>query len=220
LARLLNWLFEVFFCMNVCRSRTGVRDVLPRFPVRRSELDRFKLGKKWYYQVAGLQKGEALFCLDVACGAKPFPKADVLCDLCLKPVPDRRMKALATAGKPFVLCNCGHLPFRDGAFDFVTSYYLLEHVDDPGALFLELKRVSRHGFVQCPSWFNELVYGEKVHKWTVLERGGRLYVKPLRRNGRLRLGFVFHRLYQSCRWQILHAVLDELFHVFSVQYAF
>ncbi len=206
--------------MSVHKSETVVHDASPRFPIRRSELDRFKLGKKWYYQVASLKKSKTLFSLDVGCGAKPFPKADVLCDLCLKPVPDRRMKALATGGKPFVLCDCNHLPFRDEAFDFVTSYYLLEHVNDPGVLFLELKRVSKHGFVQCPSWFNELVYGEKVHKWAILERDGRLYVKPLRKDGRLRLGFVSHILYQSCKWQILHAVLDELFHVFSVQYVF
>ena len=40
------------------------------------------------------------------------------------------MKKLVTSGKPFVLCSCYNLPFKDKAFDFVTSYYLIEHVDD------------------------------------------------------------------------------------------
>jgi len=75
--------------------------VLGRCPVRSSELDRFKFGKKWYFQVAGSERAGALFCLDVACGAKPFPKADVLCDLNVEAVPDRRMMQLVTCGKPF-----------------------------------------------------------------------------------------------------------------------
>lgn len=195
--------------------------VLQRFPIRKGELDRFKFGKKSYYDVAALTAGSP-YCLDVACGANPFPEANVLCDLHVEPVPDRSMKNLETAGKPFVLCNCYFLPFKDKAFDFVTSYYLLEHLTDPWSFFKELKRVSKHGYVQCPSWFNELVYGEDVHYWTVLKRGKRLYVKPLSKGAitPIRFGFVFHRLYQHPTWQILHAILDEKFHLFTVRYDF
>jgi SAM-dependent methyltransferase len=196
-------------------------DVLPRFPIRNSELDRFKFGKKWYYKVGSFSKNETLFCLDVGCGDKPFPKADVVCDLCSKPVPDRRMRELVTWGKPFVLCDCHSLPFLDKSFDFVTCYYLMEHVNDPGALFMELKRVSRHGYVQCPSWFNELIYGEDVHRWMLMKRDRGLFIRPVVRDRiRLRLGFVFNRLYQCRRWRILHAILDETLHMFTVHYAF
>jgi SAM-dependent methyltransferase len=197
-------------------------DTFPRFPIRKSELDRFKFGKKWYYEIANLDGDKAPFCLDVACGAKPFPKAHVLCDLYLKPVPDRSMKGLVTGGKPFVLCDCRFLPFRDKAFDFVTCYYLIEHINDPRSLFKELKRVSKHGYIQSPSWFNEILYGEKVHNWIVIKRGDELYVKPVN-NGRrfnVHFGFVFHKLYRFCRWQILHAILDETLHLFTVRYMF
>ena len=195
-------------------------DTLQRFPIRKSELDRFKFGKRKYYEIARLNGNQLPFCLDIACGANPFPKAHVLCDLNVRPVPDRSMKNLVTSGKPFVLCDCYFLPFKDKAFDFVTSYYLVEHVNDPGAFFKELKRVSKHGYVQCPTWFNELLYGENVHHWLVVKRGNQLYVKPIKNNVSLNFGFVFHKLYRCHPWQILHAILDETFHIFTLNYSF
>ena len=196
--------------------------ILPRFPVRKSELDRFKFGKKAYFTMTSLDEKEPSLCLDVACGAKPFPNAHVLCDLHLDRVPDRSMKDLKTEGKPFVLCDCSFLPFKDKAFGFVTSYYLIEHIDDPIGLFRELRRVSEHGYIQCPSWLNEIMYGEDVHKWAILKRDGKLYVKSLAsgKQFRVRLGFVFHRLYRMTAWQICHAILDETLHLFTVHYEF
>jgi ubiquinone/menaquinone biosynthesis C-methylase UbiE len=129
------------------------------------------------------------------------------------------MKRLVTGGKPFVMCSCLALPFCDGVFDFVTSYYLVEHLADPSGLFRELRRVAKHGYIQCPSWFNELLYGEDVHYWTVSKHGGTLYLKPLSKR-RLRFGFIFHRLYRYSAWQIIHAILDEKLHLFTVKYTF
>ena len=108
---------------------------LQRFPVRKSELDRFKFGNEVTTKLPIQLRGDMPFCLDVACGAKPFPKADVVCDLNIAPVKDRSMKRLETDGKPFVLCSCYNLPFKDEAFDFATSYYLLEHIEYPGLFY-------------------------------------------------------------------------------------
>ncbi len=194
---------------------------IPRFPIRKSELNRFKFGVQKYLEVKN-QLGNSVLCLDIACGAKPFPKANVLCDLNVEPVPDRSMKKLVTGGKPFVMCSCYALPFRDQAFDFVTSYYLIEHLDAPWSLLKELKRVSKHGYVQGPSWFNEFLYGEKVHNWIIHKNHNTLHVKSLK-NGALppiRFGFIFHRLYKFQTWQIIHAILDEKFHLFTVRYDF
>jgi len=196
-------------------------DTLQRFPVRRRELDRFKFGKRQYYRLTATCDRRMPLCLDVACGGKPFPKAAVLCDLHVEGVPDRCMDSLVTWGKPFVCCDCRFLPFADKAFDFVTSYYLVEHTDEPGRLLKELRRVSKHGFVQCPSWLNEAFYGEEVHKWIVFKKDSGLFVATVRRS-RLHalIGFVFHQLYRSSIWQITHAILDEMFHLFTVQYVF
>jgi hypothetical protein len=35
-------------------------------------------------------------------------------------------------------------------------------------LYQELRRVSKHGYIQAPSWISELMYGEAVHKWSCL----------------------------------------------------
>jgi SAM-dependent methyltransferase len=196
--------------------------ILQRFPIRDSELDRFKFGKKKYNEIARLKNNGSPYCLDIACGANPFPGANVLCDLHAEPVPDRSMKMLVTEGKPFIECSCYSLPFKDKVFDFATSYYLIEHVDDPWTLFRELKRISKHGYIQCPSWFNEFLYGEDVHKWIVFKRKDTLYIKPINRRAttHLRFGFIFHRLYRNKTWQILHAILDEKLHLFTVKYDF
>jgi SAM-dependent methyltransferase len=203
-------------------STTTRENTIMRFPVRKSEMDRFKFGKIRYSEICGQQAFGTKLCLDVACGANPFPKASVLCDLNISPVPDRSMKKLITEGKPFVLCDSRYLPFKDKAFDFATSYYLIEHIDDPQGLFRELRRVSKHGYVQCPSWFSELLYNEKVHRWIVLKREGRLFVKSLdyRKGTKINLGFVFHKLYRLQKWRILHAILDEVFHLFTVTYCY
>ncbi|HSV49538.1 MAG TPA: class I SAM-dependent methyltransferase, partial [Candidatus Acidoferrales bacterium] len=192
-----------------------------RFPIRKSEFDRFKFGKQKYNKVKNQNVEGKILCLDIACGAKPFPEANVLCDLNSKPVPDRNMKQLVTAGKPFVLCSCYALPFKDQAFDFVTSYYLIEHIDDPWLLLKELKRVSKHGYIQSPSWFNELLYGEKVHNWVVTKNNEKLFVKPIKAGlPPIRFGFFFHRLYRLESWRIIHAILDEKLHLFTIQYDF
>jgi SAM-dependent methyltransferase len=47
------------------------------------------------------------------------------------------------------------LPFEDGAFDWVTSYQTLEHVQDPGKVLEEMIRVTRAGggiLLQCPDY--------------------------------------------------------------------
>ncbi|MDR1993571.1 MAG: class I SAM-dependent methyltransferase [Nitrososphaerota archaeon] len=191
----------------------------PRFPIRKSELDRFKFGKI-YCNNLNLKKGSPLI-LDVACGAKPFPLANVLCDLNIKPVPDRRMNSLVTDGKPFIMCDSRYLPFKDKAFDFVTSYYLIEHMDEPWKLFRELKRIAKHGYIQCPSWFSELLYGEAVHKWVVLKNNGRIYLHAIdSQRFIIPFNFVFQKLYLLTAWKLFHAIVDEKLHIFTVTYCY
>jgi hypothetical protein len=102
--------------MPMPHNETKNDSALKRFPIRKSELDRFKYGKQKLQETLSYNADGSLLCLDIACGAKPFPHANVLCDLHVKPVPDRSMKHLVTEGKPFVMCSCYALPFRDAAF--------------------------------------------------------------------------------------------------------
>lgn len=202
----------------------GVAAAPDRFPIRRSEWDRFKYGKRWFIAVVEKEGLESPLSLDIGSGARPFPYANVLCDMYLSPTPQRDMKELETKGKPFVVCDAQFLPFKTQAFDFVTCYYLLEHVDNPKRIYSEMRRVARHGYVQSPSWFNEeIMYGEHVHKWVVTVKDGRLYYESVWKTLRplLPADYVFHRIYKRFfLWQLIHTILDELLNLFTTRYFF
>jgi SAM-dependent methyltransferase len=199
--------------------------IVPKsLPIRQSEWDRFRHGKYWFFAVVESEGLDSPLCLDVGSGARPFPYANVLCDLYLTATLQRDMKELETKGKPFVLCDAQFLPFKTQAFDFATCYYLFEHVDDPKRIYSELRRVSKHGYVQSPSWFNEeIMYGEHVHKWVMIVRKGELYSRSVWKSLRpiLPFDYIFHRLYKRFFfWRLVHAILDELLNLFTARYYF
>lgn len=200
------------------------RTLLNRFPIRRSEWDRFRDGKRWFLAVIENERPKSPLCLDIGSGARPFPYANVVCDLYLRPTPQRGMKELDTKGKPFVLCDIHFLPFKTQAFDFATSHYVFEHIDDPKRVYSEMRRVSKHGYIQSPTWFNEeILYGEHLHKWVMIVRNGKLYYRPVWKSLRplLPFDYIFHRLYKRFfLWRLVHAILDELLNPFTTRYYF
>ncbi|MEE8537653.1 MAG: class I SAM-dependent methyltransferase [Acidobacteriota bacterium] len=73
----------------------------------------------------------------------------------------------------FVVGNANLLPFRDGAFDVVTHYTTLEHLDDPGASLEEVRRILMSGgrlllftvnALFPPRWNIALVHG-MIRSW-------------------------------------------------------
>ena len=95
--------------------------------------------------------------LDVGCGtgavAADFGKSAWVC------ATDRSQDALRFArsrGASRVLAaDAPALPFRDGSFDIVTAFDIVEHVDEDAALIAELGRVLRPGgalAIHVPAW--------------------------------------------------------------------
>jgi SAM-dependent methyltransferase len=193
-----------------------------RVPIRQSDWDRFRHGKYWFAVIVEQEGLRSPLSLDIGSGGRPFPYANVLCDLNLKPTPQRDMRELEMKGKPFVVCDAQFLPFKTQAFDFATCLYLFEHVDDPGKIYSEMRRVSRHGYVQNPSWFNEeIMYGEPVHKWVITVRDGRLCFRPVWKSLRpmLPIDYVFQRLYRRFfLWRLIHTILDESLNLFTTRH--
>ena len=71
------------------------------------------------------------------------------------------------------------LPFEDNFFDFSMCTHTLEDIKDPIAVCKELMRVSKSGYIECPSREAESVMGLKTpglvgygnHRWFVDIRG-------------------------------------------------
>ncbi|HVP15671.1 MAG TPA: class I SAM-dependent methyltransferase, partial [Terriglobales bacterium] len=91
--------------------------------------------------------------LDVGSGDGPAPAADVLCDRFV--ADDAERVAPLRLDRPFVSGDLEHLPFRDGAFDFVYCSHVLEHTADPARAIGELERVARAGYVEVPAEYLE-----------------------------------------------------------------
>jgi SAM-dependent methyltransferase len=78
--------------------------------------------------------------LDVGCGNRPY--LEVFAPSVSSYVgvdPDRR------GSKPDVAALAGDLPFAERSFDAALSFFVIEHVPDPGRMLAEIRRVLRPG---------------------------------------------------------------------------
>lgn len=72
---------------------------------------------------------------------------------------------------PFVYGDATALPFKDGAFDGIYSYHVLEHIPDPGKALRELHRILKpegYLFIGTPNKSRIIAYldarGTPLHK--------------------------------------------------------
>lgn len=92
--------------------------------------------------------------LEIASGLQPTQEADVLLE-----ADESFIEPLRQRGYTVVLGDALNLPFKDGAFDFVTCLHLAEHFEEEEVrrLFDEMQRVAPRGFLEVPSIFWELM---------------------------------------------------------------
>lgn len=107
--------------------------------------------------------------LDIGSGGNPFPYATVLVDRFLE-ASRHRYEPFVTAGKPLLIADIQHLPFRDKCFDFVYCSHLLEHVDSPVQACKEIMRVGKRGYVETPAFGKDALFAwaKNMHKWHVV----------------------------------------------------
>lgn len=122
--------------------------------------------------------------LDVGSGRFPNRRADVLCERFV-----RRGNRWAVVDRPFVVADAGALPFRDHAFAVAMASHLVEHVDDPRAVVMELARVGREGYVETPHRRFERIVPEANHRWAIRAKQGVLICEPNRWAPRASSGF-------------------------------
>jgi len=70
----------------------------------------------------------------------------------------------------FVCCDASHLPFRQGSFDAITMFHIVEHLEDPIPVLLEIRNISKTRGV-C--------YATFPNKLRLLDDHTGLYLSPL-----------------------------------------
>lgn len=86
--------------------------------------------------------------LDIGCGHDY--KGDINVDLFIKPTAERcdnhnKNTDTPLTDIPNLICaEATHLPFKSDVFDKVVSTHVIEHLDNPQHLLIEMKRVIKH----------------------------------------------------------------------------
>jgi SAM-dependent methyltransferase len=97
--------------------------------------------------------------LDLGCSTNGFPIATHYLDYI--------DHSALYSGKEFIVHDINlqsRLPFDDKCFDFVYCSHVLEHVDDPQGLLLEMSRIGKAGFVVVPTKLEDNLYSQDAVK--------------------------------------------------------
>ena len=137
------------------------------------------------------QIGEGDLVLEIGSGDRPHPRSDVLVDRFIED--DTERGGGLKIDRPLVVADAHHLPFKDGAFDYVVCYHILEHMDDPARFIREITRVGKRGYIQSPSEIAEKLFHWSFHRWYVNLIGGKLILHPREEDDRF--GDLFDYLY-------------------------
>lgn len=115
--------------------------------------------------------------LEVGSGDNPNPRSDILVDRFLEDNTERGGD-LKQDDRPLVVADAHFLPFRQGVFAYAICSHILEHMDDPKQFVDELTRVSKQGYIGCPSEIAERLFHWSFHRWYVNLVDGTLVLYP------------------------------------------
>jgi len=107
--------------------------------------------------------------VDLGCGDKPYPRADVYVDFFESDNSQRDGAEFKPPDGKYIHwdLNTYPYPFKDKEFDFVIAGHIAEHLDDPPRFCLEVQRIGKRGYIETPNKLYEEIYGWDFHKWYV-----------------------------------------------------
>jgi len=114
--------------------------------------------------------------LEIGSGDNPHPRADVLVDRYLRDNTERHGDLCVD--RPLVVADAHYLPFQNGVFAYSICSHILEHLDHPQQFARELERVSKAGYIGCPSEIAERLFHWAFHRWYVNLVGQTLVLYP------------------------------------------
>lgn len=120
--------------------------------------------------------------IDLGCGNNPLREAKTAVDYYINPIersngdgPVIDENAFKNRGIRFLNARIdSDLPFADKEFDFAYSHHAFEHLEDPAKACEEMMRISQSGVIIAPSFFSELIFGRKYHRWILMQRDNML----------------------------------------------
>jgi len=130
--------------------------------------------------------------LDVGGGASPYPKATEILDLFDHDFVEKfsygddSLSAENKTWTKFDICSRELWPYGDDTFDFSICSHTLEDIKDPLWVCKELARISKAGYIEFPSRYQESIHGLVYrgvtgwphHRWMIEERSGNLLLIP------------------------------------------
>jgi SAM-dependent methyltransferase len=114
--------------------------------------------------------------LDIGSGHNPFPRATILSDRFLE-ITSHRREEIVLDGRPFVILDIHHLPFKTKSIDYIYCSHVIEHVDNPEQACTELMRVGKAGYIEAPTLMKDALFSwakELTHRWYLVQFGNRL----------------------------------------------
>lgn len=160
------------------------------------------------------QIGEDELVLEIGSGDRPNPRSDVLVDRYIEDNTERGGDL--RIDRPLIVADAQELPFKDGAFDYVVCFHILEHMPDPAQFLREIARVGKRGWIQSPSEIAERMFHWPFHRWYVNLIDGKLVLHPLdyETTDRDTFGDLFDYLYaHNPRFARFSRSMPDLFYV-------
>jgi len=149
----------------------------------------------------GIKKNEIV--ADFGSGSRPLPRANIIVDKFLEGLSERPTDFVDN-GAYIVQCDFSKMPFKDSAIDFSYSSHTVEHLYNLNEALKEMERVSKRGFITCPSAFREQIMAHKMHLWFVEENCGKIYFKGKQKPYPEFIGNYFDKLIASSKSYIWH----------------
>jgi hypothetical protein len=125
------------------------------------------------WRVLGIKKRDIV--ADFGSGSRPFLRADILIDKFLGGSNERPADFIDT-GAYVIECDLSAVPIRDKAVDFSYSNHVIEHLKNIEESLGEIERISKKGYISCPSALRESIVALKMHLWFIEKKDGQLVI--------------------------------------------